>query len=115
MAANTDTYEHPKPPWRERKEAYLARLAHEPEPARLVSAADKLHNARSIVADLRILGDDLWERFNGGKEGTLWYHRALVEAFEAAGSNAVVEELDRVVTQMERLAHQTLKEDQVAE
>jgi hypothetical protein len=82
----------------------VARIAHEPESVRLVSAADKLHNARSMLADLRSLGDDLWQRFNGGKEGTLWYYRALVEAFEAAGSNPVVEELDRVVAEMERLS-----------
>ena len=104
VAGNTDTYEDPKPPWPERKEAYVARIAREPDPVRLVSAADKLHNARSVLADLRCLGDDLWPRFNGGREGTLWYYRALVEAFRSAGSNPVVEELDRVVGELERLA-----------
>ncbi len=104
VAGNTDTFESPKPPWRERKEAYVARVAREPYSVRLVSAADKLHNARSVLADLRALGDKLWRRFNGGREGTLWYYRALVTAFEEAGSNPVVEELDRVVTAMERLA-----------
>jgi (p)ppGpp synthase/HD superfamily hydrolase len=104
VAGNTDTYEDPKPPWRERKEAYVARIAREPDPVRLVSAADKLHNARSVLADLRAVGDALWARFNGGKEGTLWYHRALVTAFVVAGSNAVVDELDRVVGEIERLA-----------
>jgi (p)ppGpp synthase/HD superfamily hydrolase len=104
VAGNTDTFKDPKPPWRERKERYVARIAHEPESVRLVSAADKLHNARSILADLRSSGDELWQRFNGGKEGTLWYYRALVEAFEIAGSNPVVEELDRVVAEMERLS-----------
>jgi (p)ppGpp synthase/HD superfamily hydrolase len=104
VAGNTDTFEDPKPPWRERKVRYVARIAHEPESVRLVSAADKLHNARSILADLRSVGDELWQRFNGGKEGTLWYYRALVEAFETAGSNPVVEELARVVAEMERLS-----------
>lgn len=104
VAGNTDTFENPKPPWRERKEAYVAHIAHAPRSVRLVSAADKLHNARSVLADLRSVGDALWQRFNGGKEGTLWYYRALVEAFEAAGSNPVVEELDRVVNELERLA-----------
>jgi len=52
-AGNTDTFEDPKPPWRERKEAYVARIAREPDPVRLVSAADKLHNARSVLAGLR--------------------------------------------------------------
>ena len=103
VAGNTDTFESPKPPWRERKERYVARIAHQPESVRLVSAADKLHNARSILADLRSSGDELWQRFDGGKEGTLWYYRALVEAFGTAGSNPVVEELDRVVAEMESL------------
>jgi (p)ppGpp synthase/HD superfamily hydrolase len=67
VAGNTDTFEDPKPPWRQRKESYVARIAHEPESVRLVSAADKLHNARSILADLRSSGDELWQRFNGGK------------------------------------------------
>ncbi len=66
VAGNTDTYEDPKPPWRERKEAYVARIVGEPDPVRLVSAADKLHNARSILADLRAVGDELWDRFTGG-------------------------------------------------
>jgi (p)ppGpp synthase/HD superfamily hydrolase len=104
VAGNTDTFEDPKPPWRERKERYVARIAHEPESARLVSAADKLHNARSILADLRSVGDELWQRFNGGRDGTLWYYRALVDAFDTAGSNPVVEELARVVAEMERLS-----------
>jgi (p)ppGpp synthase/HD superfamily hydrolase len=104
VAGNTDTFEDPKPPWRERKEAYVAHVAHAPRSVRLVSAADKLHNARSVLADLHSLGEDLWPRFNGGEEGTLWYCRALVEAFEAAGSNPIVEELDRVVGELERLA-----------
>ena len=104
VAGCTDTYEDPKPPWRERKEAYVAHIYHAPESVRLVSAADKLHNARAILADLRVVGDELWQRFTGGKEGTLWNYRALVTAFRAAGSNAVVEELDRVVSELEHVA-----------
>jgi (p)ppGpp synthase/HD superfamily hydrolase len=104
VAGNSDTYQEPKPPWRGRKEMYVAHVARAPHSVRLVSAADKLHNARSVLADLRCLGDDLWPRFNGGREGTLWYYRALVEAFRSAGSNPVVEELDRVVGELERLA-----------
>ncbi|MCA1731283.1 MAG: HD domain-containing protein [Actinobacteria bacterium] len=98
----TDTYEDPKPDWRPRKEAYVAHVRE--APVRLVSAADKLHNAHSILADLRSLGDALRDRFTGGKEGTLLYYRALVEAFEGAGTNAVVEDLDRVVRDIEALS-----------
>ncbi len=100
----TDTYEDPKPEWRPRKEAYIAHVAEASPSVRLVSAADKLHNARSILADLRAVGDELWDRFTGGKEGTLWYYRALVDAYAGAGSNPVVEELDRVVREIEALA-----------
>ena len=103
----TDTYEDPKPEWRPRKEAYIAHVATAPASVRLVSAADKLHNARCILADLRFLGHELWDRFTGGKEGTLWYYRALVEAYAEAGANSVVEELDRVVRELEALAHHT--------
>lgn len=100
----TDTYEDPKPPWRPRKEKYVAHATGAPRPVRLVSAADKLHNARSILADLRAVGDALWGRFTGGKEGTLWYYRALVEAYQKAGSDGLVVELDRVVGEIEALA-----------
>ncbi len=105
----TDTYEDPKPAWRPRKEAYVAHVATAPASVRLVSAADKLHNARSILADLHALGDELWSRFTGGKEGTLWYYRALTEAYARAGQNPIVEELDRVVREIEALAGRTLK------
>ncbi len=104
VAGCTDTYEEPKPAWRQRKEAYVARVATAPASVRLVSAADKLHNARSILADLRVLGDGLWKRFTGGREGTLWYYRALTDAYAAAGTNAVVGELDLAVRKMESLA-----------
>lgn len=100
----TDTYEDPKPEWRPRKEDYVAHVARAPSSVRLVSAADKLHNARSILADLRTLGEGLWERFTGGKDGTLWYYRALVEAYRKTGNNNLIEELDRVVQEIEALA-----------
>ena len=98
----TDTYDDPKPPWRERKETYLAHLAGASDSVRLVSSADKLHNARTVLSDYRVLGEDLWERFNGGREGTLWYYRGIVDGLKNEGP--MVEELDRVVTELERLA-----------
>lgn len=100
----TDTYEDPKPPWQGRKERYLAHLADAPDSVRLVSSADKLHNARTVLSDYRVLSDDLWGRFNGGREGTLWYYRAIVGSLRTADDTPVVEELDRVVTELERLA-----------
>lgn len=102
----TDAETMPKPPWRERKEAYIAHIAGASASVRLVSAADKLHNARSILADYRQLRDALWGRFTGGREGTLWYYRALVDAFRAenGGPTALLDELDRTVSEIERLA-----------
>jgi (p)ppGpp synthase/HD superfamily hydrolase len=95
-----------KAPWRERKEAYVAALEHEPGPVLLVSAADKLHNARAIVADLLATGDTVWKRFNAPKDDILWYYGAAVDAFRAnpAHHAALVDELDRVVLEMRRLA-----------
>jgi (p)ppGpp synthase/HD superfamily hydrolase len=98
----TDTYENPKPPWRERKERYLAHLANASDSVRLVSSADKLHNARTVLSDYRLLGEDLWTRFDGKKVGTLWYYRAIVDTLR--GDGPIVEELDRVVTDLETLS-----------
>jgi (p)ppGpp synthase/HD superfamily hydrolase len=102
----TDSDTHPKPPWRERKETYVRHVSEADAPILLVSAADKLHNARSIVTDLRRYGEATWERFTGGRDGSLWYYRALVGAFRAnpAHQAELVEELDRTVTEMETLA-----------
>lgn len=90
VAECTDAVVFPKPPWQQRKEDYLAHLPAASASARLVSASDKLYNARAILRDLRRLGDRVWSRFTGGKEGSLWYYRSLVTAFRAAGTNEVV-------------------------
>ncbi|HEY8597106.1 MAG TPA: HD domain-containing protein [Thermomicrobiales bacterium] len=100
----TDAIIVPKPPWRARKETYIAHLAAAAPGVLHVSAADKLHNARAILADLRALGPVLWDRFTGGQAGTLWYYRALVEAYLARGGGPIAEELDRVVAAIEQLA-----------
>ena len=76
-----------------------------PEPVLLVSAADKLHNARSILLDLRTDGEVVWSRFKGGKEGTLWYYRALVDAFsDSGGPDRIVDELEGIVEELENRA-----------
>jgi GTP pyrophosphokinase len=103
--ACTDTYEDPKPDWRLRKEAYIARLSGEPADALLVSLADKVHNSRTILLDVRTSGVAYLDGFAGGREGTLWYYRALVETFRVVGlESALVDELDRVTTELERMA-----------
>jgi (p)ppGpp synthase/HD superfamily hydrolase len=102
----TDSDQHPKPPWQARKQAYVDHLAEADASVLLVSSADKLHNARSVVADLRRNGQSTWDRFTGGRDGSLWYYRALVAAFHANPAHhvALVDELDRAVTEMEALA-----------
>jgi (p)ppGpp synthase/HD superfamily hydrolase len=101
----TDATVTPKPPWRLRKETYIARLRHATASVRLVSAADKLHNARSILREYRRLGESLWGNFRGGREGTLWYYRTVVDTLKQAGVNPLVEELARTVAEIERLAN----------
>jgi (p)ppGpp synthase/HD superfamily hydrolase len=100
----TDAYTEPKPPWMERKRAYVARVAGEFEDVRMVSAADKLSNTRETLHDLRVHGAEVFDRFAGKKEGTLWYYRALVTEFRKAGNHALIDELDRVVTELESAA-----------
>lgn len=107
VEACTDTpvdYEGgPKPPWRERKTAYLEHIRVASPSAKRVSLADKLDNARSMLADYRQIGDELWSRFNAGREDQLWFFRSLVAALRAAGeAGFLVEELDDAVTQLER-------------
>jgi (p)ppGpp synthase/HD superfamily hydrolase len=92
-----------KSAWKERKEAYLEHLENASTSVRLVSACDKLHNARAILADLRVVGNDLWSRFSGGREGSLWYYHSLVKEFKTGGPNELAAELDRVVGEIERL------------
>jgi (p)ppGpp synthase/HD superfamily hydrolase len=100
----TDTDETPKPPWRKRKEDYLKHLRTADADTRLVSAADKLHNARSVLTDYRAIGESVWERFAGQRAGTLWYYRALAREFRRRKSNRVIAELSRAVHELGALA-----------
>jgi (p)ppGpp synthase/HD superfamily hydrolase len=100
-----DTSERTKENWRERKERYLNSIPHKDEGALLVSLADKIYNARSVLADLRRHGPDVWTRFNHGQEQQLWYYRGLVIQFCAAAQGhprlrTEVGELQRIVTEL---------------
>ncbi len=105
----TDSYLQPKPPWRGRKEAYLAKLRGEPHDVRIVSLADKVHNARSILSDLRRNGLSAFDRFRGGRDGTLWYYRSLVEVFTEVEESPLVAEFSRLVDEIEELANPEYK------
>lgn len=99
VAAASDTDVTPKPPWRARKEAYIAHVREAEPDALLVSASDKLHNARALLLDYRTQGEGLWSRFSAGREEILWYYRGLVDAFRANGHcpPALLAELERTV------------------
>jgi (p)ppGpp synthase/HD superfamily hydrolase len=102
----TDTDQTPKPPWLARKKEYIAHLKHAPISTQLVSASDKLHNLRAILASYRTDGEKLWARFKGGKEGTLWYYAALLRAFSNSSKLAhLLAEIDRTLTSLEALAN----------
>lgn len=96
-----------KKPWIDRKRAYVAHVAEATPEARLVSAADKVHNARSINADLRAQGRAAWEKFKGGEDGSLWYYSALVEMFRKEWKHPIVDLLEREVQEMHRLSERT--------
>lgn len=100
----SDSFVTPKPPWRERKEIYLSHLRQAPKDVRRVSLADKLHNAQSILRDLHKEGDSIWGRFNGGKDGTIWYYTTLVGIFQQIDNSPMVGELKRVVGEIQEMA-----------
>jgi (p)ppGpp synthase/HD superfamily hydrolase len=97
----TDSDTDPKPPWQERKETYIRHLKSAYAETRLVSAADKLNNVRSILSDYRQVGESIWARFNGGREGTLWYYRALLEEFLRRKPDRLIRELELAVRELE--------------
>ncbi|GAB1545050.1 HD domain-containing protein [Scytonema sp. NUACC21] len=90
----------PKPPWQQRKNRYLENLRLANPSVRLVSLADKLHNARSLLADWRKLGNSIWTEFSSGKEGTLWFYQSLVQVYRETGSDLMTEELEGIVKQL---------------
>ena len=96
----TDSYTEPKPEWLQRKKDYLSELRHADADTRLVSAADKLHNVRTILADYRQQGELIWDRFTGKKDGTLWYYRALSDEYQRS-PNRLTQELEIAVAELE--------------
>lgn len=100
----TDSFVSPKLPWSVRKNDYLKRLKGKDAETRLVSACDKLHNVRTVISDYRRDEESIWQRFNGGREGTLWYYRALSDEFQRRRPNRITRELAIAVEELETIA-----------
>jgi (p)ppGpp synthase/HD superfamily hydrolase len=100
----SDTDQIPKPPWRERKERYVAHLETTSDATILVSLADKVDNARAILRDLRLHGDGFWQRFNvSDPQQHLWYYRGLLQVFEKRSDSWLVDELRRTIDEIASL------------
>ncbi|MEZ4226778.1 MAG: HD domain-containing protein [Polyangiaceae bacterium] len=109
VVALSDTTEHPKPPWEERKRAYLQLLRYKGADLKLISAADKLHNASTMVRDYAVVGDALWDRFTATREQTLWYYREVHAALSHDFDHAIVHELHATVRRLHELAGESLE------
>jgi GTP pyrophosphokinase len=96
-----------KAPWRERKETYLAHLPSATRSVRLISAADKLHNLQSMVADLRLVGPQVWERFKAGPDDQIWYYENCLRVLAASGSDPWIAPLRDTLDELIRLRGET--------
>jgi (p)ppGpp synthase/HD superfamily hydrolase len=103
VAACSDTFEMPKPPWQERKQTYIEHLDSQPEAVLRVSLADKLFNARAILRDYLVVGDQIWDRFKAGRDGQLWYYRELADRFSRLLPGRMAVELTEVVQELDRV------------
>ena len=99
----SDSTTHPKPPWKGRKLAYIEAIRQAPPETRLVCAADKLHNARSILRDHRSIGPEVWDRFSASREDSLWYYQAITEALGSGWSSPLLDELREAVSLLKSL------------
>ena len=93
-----------KEPWEHRKQAYIDRLRHEPPDVRLISAADKLYNARSILEDYRLIGPKIWQRFKRSRDLQIWYYDTILDVFKSFGKTRIVDELERVVDELKQIS-----------
>jgi len=93
-----------KQSWLERKQAYISRLRGESADVQLISAADKLYNARAILEDYRQIGPRIWERFKRGRQEQLWYFDELLAVYKASEASRIVDELERVVNELKGIS-----------
>jgi (p)ppGpp synthase/HD superfamily hydrolase len=93
-----------KQSWPERKRDYIQKLREESADVRLISAADKLYNARTILEDYREIGPQVWDRFKRGREAQIFNFNELLKAYKLHGSSRIVEELQRVVAELRQIS-----------
>lgn len=103
VAACTDAETKPKPPWRDRKERHLEELKTADAAVLLVSTADKIHNGRSIIADHAVEGERVWDRFNGGKDGTGWYYFEFRNVVRNRIPEKIYSELNQIVRRIKEI------------
>ena len=99
----SDSFERPKPEWELRKQHHMAEIPSADREARLIMLADKVHNARSILADHARVGSEIWDRFSVPRERTVWYYEALLEVFERGLSPVLYDMLSDCVRRMKEL------------
>jgi (p)ppGpp synthase/HD superfamily hydrolase len=99
----SDAFAHPKPPWDARKLQHLAEIPLADPEARLIMLADKVYNARSILADHARVGAQVWARFSVPRERTLWYYEALLDVFDRGLSPVLYDALTACVSRMKEL------------
>lgn len=104
----SDAHSEPKGPWLERKQTFLSDLKAAPPTVKLIVAADKLHNVRTLVNDLYKVQNALWGRFSGGRDGTLWYYQEALRALAVGWEHPILRELHEVVEHLNRLAEELL-------
>ena len=96
----------PRPPWKDRKKAYISQIASESDSVKRVACADKLHNLRSILTDYHSVGDRVWDRFHADKEGTLWFYQSMLETLRTFGDGmAIFVELEKRVTDLGKIVN----------
>lgn len=85
--------------WEARKQHTVAYLRTAPRAVRLITAADKLHNLRSMITDYAKQGEALWLRFKRGRTETAWYYRAVTESLKSSErrDHPLIRELDETV------------------
>ena len=105
VEACTDAFVKPKPEWRERKERFIATMRKADPEVKLIVAADKLHNICATIGDCTLLGDEVWMRFTGRRDGTLWYYAAIAQALAENWEHSLIDDLASAVEELHRVAN----------